>query len=262
LRSSASAGLALFDYENDKNYRLFIPCTDKKVYAYSSDGTLISGWKFSGSDYAVTQPVNHFRVDNKDFIVFGDDAYTYILDRKGEQRVKPLDILIKSRNNNYFLANNGAITNSYLLITDTSGTVCKLFFDGKIEKQQLAKFSAQHFFDFKDINADGANDYIFLDNNTLQVFRTDGSLLFEKKLGCTISQRPIYFNFSYDNRKIGLVSTEKGSIYLINKNGEVYKGFPLEGTTLFSIGYFDPTTSKFNLIVGGRNNFLYNYAVE
>jgi hypothetical protein len=262
LRAESTAGMALFDYENDKNYRIFIPCEDKMVYTYNADGTLISGWNFSGADYPVTQPVNHFRVTDKDYIVFGDRTSTYILDRKGEARVKTAEIIFKSPNNNYFLVNNNSLTDSYLITTDTNGFVCKIYFDGRVEKQEIKNFTAQHFFDFKDVNADGKSDYIFFDKNELYVYQSGGSLLFEKKFEENITQRPIYYNFSYNDRKIGLVSTEKNLIYLVNNDGKMYKDFPLEGTTLFSVGYFDPATSRFNLIVGGRNNFLYNYAVE
>jgi hypothetical protein len=86
--------------------------------------------------------------------------------------------------------------------------------------------------------------------------------LFKKDMKVPITQKPVYYHFSHNNRKIGLVSEEEEQIFLINNNGDMYKNFPLEGKTLFSIGYFDLTSSRFNLIVGGRNNFLYNYAVE
>ena len=32
--------------------------------------------------------------------------------------------------------------------------------------------------------------------------------------------------------------------------------------TLFSIGRFDKSGSNFNLFVGSKNNFLYNYSVS
>jgi hypothetical protein len=229
---------------------------------YSKEGTTISGWNFAGSDYIVTQPANHYRVSDKDFIIFGDKNYTYILDRKGDERVKLSESFSKSEYNNYYLFEQENSANSYFITTDTNGTICKIFLNGKVEKLKIKKFTAAHFFDFKDVNADGTPDYIFLDNNNLSVYKSNGELIFEKKFDGNITQRPVYYQFSYIDRKIGLVSDEKNTIYLLNNNGDQYKGFPLEGTTLFTIGYFDLTSSRFNLIVGGRNNFLYNYAVE
>lgn len=77
-----------------------------------------------------------------------------------------------------------------------------------------------------------------------------------------ISEPPIYFSFSASDRKLGIVDKVDNKIYLLNNTGELYKGFPLDGSTLFSIGYLENTVGQFNLIVGGRNNFLYNYSVQ
>ncbi len=87
LRSPATCGVSVFDYDNTRDYRLFIACEDKKIYAYTKEGTLVKGWSFGQSESEVTQPVNHFRIGDKDFLVFGDRFRTYILDRKGNTRV-------------------------------------------------------------------------------------------------------------------------------------------------------------------------------
>lgn len=261
LRSPATAGLSVFDYESNKNYRIFIPCENKRVYAYSKEGSIINGWKFQKSDYVVSQSVKHFRITEKDYIIFGDKASTYILDRKGNPRVVPENLFAKSTQNTYHRYESGNLDDSYFVTTDTTGKIHKIFPSGKIETQEVGKFSSQHFFDFKDVNADGKSDYIILDRKKLLVFDLDGDKIFEKSFKDEITQSPVYYHFSYTDRKIGVV-TDKDQIFLINNNGETYKGFPVEGRTQFTIGYFDLTTSRFNLIVGGRNNFLYNYAVE
>jgi hypothetical protein len=262
LHAKSTAGLAMFDYESDKNYRIIIPCDDKKVYVYSKEGTTITGWNFKGCDHIVTQPLNHFKASDKDYLVLGDENYTYILDRKGDERIKPSETFSKSPLNSYYFSEENSPEKSFFITTDTSGTICRIFLSGKVEKQSIKRFTSHHFFDFKDVDADGKSDFIFLDNNTLAVYKDNGKLIFEKTFDGNISQRPVYYNFSFSDRKIGLVSNENNTIYLLNNDGSLYKGFPLEGSTLFTIGYFDLTSNRFNLIVGGRNNFLYNYAVE
>ena len=262
LRSNASAGMALFDYDKNRNYRIFVPCENKQVYAYNQQGDVIDGWQFSGADHIVTNPVQHFRLAEKDFIVFADKNKTYILDRKGKDRVLVKTAFGKSKNNIFYSYNNGKIENSYLVTTDQQGQVIEVFFDGTVKTKKVGDFSSGHFFDFKDLNADGIQDYVYLDENQLFAFKSDGKKLFSLDIKEPISHRPVYYHFSHNNRKIGLVSEANEKIYLVNSNGEMYSGFPLEGKTLFSIGYFDLTSSRFNLIVGGRNNFLYNYAVE
>ncbi|HKJ42096.1 MAG TPA: DUF3352 domain-containing protein, partial [Sunxiuqinia sp.] len=88
FRSPATNGVALFDYNNNRHYRYFIACENNQVYAYDREGKLVKGWAFKGTDGTVTNPVKHFRVGNKDFIVCADHYKTYILDRRGDTRVK------------------------------------------------------------------------------------------------------------------------------------------------------------------------------
>ena len=147
-------------------------------------------------------------------------------------------------------------------MTDTAGIVNFIYFDGKTEKVNLGSFTAGHFFDFKDIDGDGNRDYIFLDNGSLKVIKHNKTRLFDYNFNEDIMHRPVYYHFSYSDRKLGIVSESKKLIYLINNDGSLYKGFPLRGSTLFSIGNFTSTASQFNLIVGSNENFLLNYIVQ
>jgi hypothetical protein len=262
LRSPATNGMSLFDYDNNKNYRIFIACEDRHVYAYAKDGSLISGWDFDKTESEVNQDINHFRIDNKDFIVFGDRLRTYILDRKGSVRVNVQDIFPLSLNNNYVLDEKENIEKSRIVTTDTAGVVHFIYFNGKIEKIKLGEFSYDHFFDFKDVDGDGNRDFIYLDKSYLRVFKYNKTKLFDYDFGENITLEPVFYYFSYSDRKLGVVSKSKNLIYLINNDGKVYKGFPLRGSTLFSIGYFSSSTSQFNLVVGSDENFLLNYIVQ
>jgi len=262
LREKASAGMALFDYENNKNYRIFIPCTDHLVYAYSKEGNLISGWSFTGSDYPIKSEIAHFRVFDKDYIVLTDKYRIWILDRRGSVRVKVNEMITKSEKNKFYMEASNTLESSRILTTDTSGNIVSVYFDGHVVTASIDECGSQHFFNFKDVDADGEKDYIFLDGNKLRVYKQNKSEIFSFDFPSAIVQRPIYFEFSATDRKLGLVDIEENKIYLLNNNGSIYKGFPLEGTTLFSIGNLDNTDSNFNLIVGGRNNFLYNYSVQ
>jgi hypothetical protein len=262
LREKASAGMSLFDYEGNKDYRIFIPCIDKNIYAYSKEGNIISGWQFPGSDHEVRTPLNHFRIDDMDYIVFGDDLKTYILDRRGSVRVQVKELIAKSINNSYYLENNGTLEKSRIVTTDTAGHVVSISFDGNVSNLDIGEFSSGHFFDFKDVNADGKKDYIILDRDNLSVIDQERSRILDFSFPNELSHRPIYFRFSYNDRKLGFVDKQDSKIYLINNDGSLYKGFPLDGNTLFSIGYLESPGGEFNLIVGGSNNFLYNYSVQ
>jgi hypothetical protein len=254
--------LSVFDYDGNRDYRLFIACEDKRVYAYSREGSLLDGWEFGQSESEVTQPVNHFKIGDKDFLVFGDRFKTYILDRKGNTRVEADTYFHRSANNNYQLNVSADALGPSFVATDTAGKVYFIGFNGIVKTVELGKFSNRHFFDFKDLDGDRKPEFIFLEDEKLIVFSNNQSKLFSFKFGESIVSKPLIYQFSGTDRKIGIVSRNENLIYLINNNGELYEGFPLQGNTPFSIGDFGDSLSRFNLIVGSGDNFLYNYRVN
>lgn len=263
LRSPATCGLSVFDYENTRDYRLFIACEDKRVYAYTGDGNLLSGWSFNETESEVTLPLNHFRIGDKDFLVFGDRLKTYILDRKGNTRVQVETYFPHSANNNYQLQIPLDGSSPSVVTTDTTGKAYFIGFTGEVRTVDFpGGFTNRHFFDLKDLDGDGQSEFIYLEGTKLTVFRSDKSKLFTYKFEEPILSRPQFYQFSASDRKLGIVSRFRNQIFLINNNGELYKGFPLQGNTPFSIGNFGDSLSRFNLVVGSRDNYLYNYRVQ
>lgn len=259
LPSKASAGMSLFDYDNNYNYRIFIPTKDKKVNLYNIKGRTVDGWEFDKAEHVVRQTIKHFRVDTKDYIVFSDGFRLYILNRRGHVRVRVNDLVYKSKNNQVYLDTHSE--KAKLVTTSEDGTIHKIFFDGTIEKQKIKDYDPDHFFDFNDVNADGNNDYIFLTNDKLEIYEQNGDEVFSKTFTFQPSHPPAYYHFSYKDRKIGITAKGINKIYLFNKDGTMYGGFPLQGNTPFSIGKLS-ATSRFNLIVGNNHNFLLNYSVQ
>ena len=99
LREPTTNGISLVDYDNNKNYRILVATADKKVYLYSKEGNVIPGWEFDKTEHIVKNKIQHFRIKDKDYIVFSDTLNTYILDRKGNSRVDLQEQFAKSRNN-------------------------------------------------------------------------------------------------------------------------------------------------------------------
>ena len=261
LRSPATCGMALFDYDNNKTYRILIACSDRKVYAYDKEGKLVPGWTVVSTESEVTSPVKHFRVGNLDYIVFGDKMKTYILDRRGVERINPGTYFEKPPEASYSLELNGT-NGPGVVTTDISGKIYFIHFNGKVSSVEIGTFSENHFFDYRDINGDGTNEFIFLDDNRLFVYNPDKALILQKNFNEKITERPSFYEFSSTDRKIGIVSRPDNLIYLLNNDGSVYEGFPLQGNTLFTIGYLGNTGRYFNLITGSRDNLLYNYQLK
>ncbi len=262
LRSPATNGLALFDYEQNRDYRIAVAGEDRGIYMYDKTGSLVRGWGFGKTEGRVNMTLNHFRVGSRDYIVFADHFTTYILNRRGEVRVRPEKHFPVAAHNNIILESNTTGIKPRLALTDSLGRVQFIYFDGTVETVELGTFTGGHYFDYSDLDGNGRREFIFVDGKELKVFGHDGSKKFSRSFKSPLSEAPVIYQFSYGNKKIGLVSRKLNELYLVNNDGSLYKGFPLLGSTPFSIGVISKTDSKFNLIVGSEENFLYNYSVQ
>jgi len=262
LRAPATNGMALFDYDKSRDYRIFIACSDQHVYLYDKKGNLVKGWGFDKTEGLVAQPVVFQRIGNKDYIIFSDEMRVYILDRRGADRVNPEKQFARSANNNLLYEGPRGGHEARLVVTDVEGTVMYLYFNGKVESKQIKKFGPDHFFEFQDLNKDGERDFIFMEDDRLEVFDSKGGELFNLKMDANITHPPAIYRFPGNEKKIGVVTRSREEIYLVNSDGSLYDGFPLRGRTMFSIGYLTSSNKEFNLLVGGDNLFLYNYRVK
>lgn len=262
LRSDATNPLALFDYDKSRDYRLFVATEDRKIYLYDIEGNMISGWRFGKTESMVTGKIQHFRVYDRDYIVARDKNRVYFLDRRGRERIRLKERLVLSPNNPLLLDMNIREERPRWISTDTAGNVRAIYLDGSVSSLLNRQMSPDHFFSMEDLTRDGIPEFLFVDGNELDVLKQDGKRLFNYKVKGGISDMPDIYKFSSSDVKIGVSDRSRNRIYLINSDGSLYEGFPLEGSTRFSIGYFKGSDSRFNLIVGSANSFLYNYSIE
>ncbi|MCK5135313.1 MAG: PQQ-binding-like beta-propeller repeat protein [Bacteroidales bacterium] len=262
LRSNATNPIALFDYDNGRDYRVFVAGEDRKIYVYDIEGNVVTGWKFGKTESTVTRALQHFRISENDYIVVSDNNRTYFLDRRGRERIKLKDRVVVSSQNPLTLDMNIREERPRWISTDTSGNVTCIYLDGSVSTLLKQKVSPDHFFRMQDMDKDGIPEFIFADGNELNVLYQDGKRLFGYRVRERISDMPDIYKFSASDIKIGITDRLRNRIYLINSDGSLYEGFPLEGSTRFSLGYFAGSDSRFNLIVGSANNFLYNYSIE
>jgi hypothetical protein len=262
LPSPATNGISVFDYDNDGNYRIFIACEDRSVTVRSKEGNIISGWEFPGTDHNVYNEIRFFRTGGRDHIVFADRHRVYITDRRGNIRVRPDRAFPVSGNNSIGYEGKTPLSEPRMAVTDTTGRVWHIYFDGRTEVIETDKYSPGHFFEFYDINGDGFSEYVILDRDRLDVYSRNGSLLISREFSVPISCAPAFYYFSANDRRIGVVSREKGQIFLVDSDGEICEGFPLAGNSAFTIGFLQDDRQNFNLIVASGNNFLYNYTLN
>ncbi|MBP8959987.1 MAG: hypothetical protein KBG40_06125, partial [Bacteroidales bacterium] len=97
LRVPAAGPASVFDYENNHDYRIFIPGDDRIIYVYDKYGRVVKGWKPFRTNTPVRTEIKFFRVSGKDYIVVADENSVYFLDRTGNVRLKTTEPVICAR---------------------------------------------------------------------------------------------------------------------------------------------------------------------
>lgn len=255
LRSPATNPLALFDYDNNRNYRIFIAGEDKMIYAYDRSGNVVKGWKPFRTVGTVRTEICWFRVSGKDYLVVSDETSVYFIDRAGNKRLDLKEPVTRAGGSAMRLTPGSEPT---VVFTAPDGTIQHIYFDGSVKKYNLRNFTSDHSFDIFDINGDGFMEYIFIDKGILYLYDHNRSEMFTREFDSERLGGPINFIFSSADRKIGVFDINKKLIYLIDRYGRTMAGFPLRGASMFSIGKLSEK-GGWNLIVGGTDSFLYNY---
>ncbi|HZK94571.1 MAG TPA: hypothetical protein VFC67_10215 [Prolixibacteraceae bacterium] len=261
LRSAATNSVSVVDYDRNGDYRFFIACKDHKIYLYNKKGGIITGWKPEKTENDVFKPVQFFRVENKDYIVFTDKNRGYILDRKGKTRVVIKGEISYSRNP--FTLEPGSVKRMARLVTsDSKGDIISVGFDGSVMRFPTRKFSSDHYFIYDAFNPEKKRDFIFVDGDSLVVFDAAVNKIFTKKFNYSIDLPPALYTFPDKSRRIGIADSTENRIYLFNTDGSICKGFPLEGNSGFAIDFSGRENDQYNLITGSSEGYLNNFLIK
>lgn len=263
FREKATCGVSVFDYDNNKDYRYFVACADRKIYAYNKEGKILDGWEQFQTDHLVTQPIQHFRNEGKDYIVASDKMKDYILHRRGIIRVTTDAVYEHNERNTIYLEERTRQHGPRLVATDTNGTLHYTDLEnGNNHTLNLHKTNNDFYFVSANIDANEAYEYIVAEGSLLQIYDAGGKRIMKHEFEHQITHRPNIYNFPGGIAKIGITTSSANKIHLIDIQGNTHEGFPLNGCTEFSIGFISTDRSNFNLLVGSPDGYLYNYYVE
>ncbi len=259
LPVEASNGLAVFDYQNTKDYRILLCGTDKLVYNFTIKGNETEGWNRHRTDNLVTKPVEHLVADDKDYIILTDVKGTVrILDRQGRVRVPLAGDLQKSPTSDIYC--NRTNRKGIMMTSSKDGKLLYITSDGQTAQTDFGDFGENHFFLYEDFNQDSDPDFIYLDGNELRIFDKFKKDLFAYTFMNEIKQKPMFFNITRNRRLLGIVSETSRKIYLIDKNGTMVSSSGIIGETPFDVGSL-LNNNEINLVTGVGNT-LFNYSLK
>ncbi len=236
LKSKATSPLAIFDYDNKRDYRLAIACANGEIYNYRYDGSSTKGWKYKNSGRPVTS-MTHLKIKDKDYIfALEDRGNIHLLKRNGKSRYDSKAVAKHYSGNGYYFIKGNTIESTKMIYPDTLGNIVLSQFDKHDAEQSLTGFSAGSTIVVGDVNGDNKDDFVIVDERDLVVYDDEFQRIFRvHHEGNLIPEARIY-RFSSVDRKLGVAVEGSDEILLYDSSGELETGFPKKGNGLFTIG--------------------------
>ena len=256
LASNATNEVTPLDYVNNRNYRIIIGCEDNMVYNYDITGTKTKGWEYKSENSPAKGRVWHFVISNKDYIVVPlKNGKVKVIQRNGKDRLIFENKLAVSGNAIY-LKKASSLDKTVLTTIDSLGNVSQLFFNGKTSLILNDDAKQNTKFNYFDYNSNKQNDFVFVNDKSIKVLDPEKKVLYDNEFETTITYAPQQFKLADKTTKLGVV-TEK-EIYLINTNGAIEDGFPLAGSTPFSISDINNDNTSNLVVAHGKMLYTYN----
>tara|TARA_Y100000991_G_scaffold136957_1_gene103263 strand:+ start:178 stop:2046 length:1869 start_codon:yes stop_codon:yes gene_type:complete len=205
--------VSIFDYDKNKNYRLLITQSNE-LFMFDIKGSRVKGFDYKKSSEIITKP-KHFRIANKDIIVFKTLNKLLILNRRGKIRIKP-EKKYKYSNEEVYQYKN------YLITTSDKNEILKISTDGKISVEKTIAFNSLIVANYDHIVILEKNLLSNLENNTeIQFGKFDKLKIFKLN----------------KNDFIRFHDVQNNKLYFLNSKLIIQKGFPIysKGSTDFNV---------------------------
>tara|TARA_B100001758_G_scaffold247942_1_gene268818 strand:- start:24581 stop:27169 length:2589 start_codon:yes stop_codon:yes gene_type:complete len=239
LPFSTQMGHSLFDYNQNKKYRIFIVGEDNILYNLNKKGEQVNGWKYTKSNNKIVRKPIHFTVEGKDFILNAtNNTTTKLVARNGSDRV--------IFSNPHIFTNKVQISDLgelYAITNDKKLWVGKV--DGSSMTYELPKLLTTS------VVLSYNNGFYVTNKNSISYYNDTITKDITLNLDAQIN------SVSSFDKYIAIVTNS--SLYLL-KNNKIVKGFPINSEGLFNISDID-NDGKIN-IINIKKGFVYNYEID
>lgn len=147
LVDSASCGLALMDYDSNRNYRILMPLVEGSLLNYDVSGKAVDGWQHGEeSDFLsiyrgavkdpIVSPPTHYVIGKKDYILCQHQSgHIRFLARDGHARFSPELLLKNALPSQTTLIAGRTIEESILMYRTNTGSIRSMAFFGTDEER-------------------------------------------------------------------------------------------------------------------------------
>ena len=257
LPSPATAGIAVFDYDNNKDYRILFPSEDRRIYNYTLNRRPVTGWYYNKSAHIIESPLQHIRLDGRDYIFAIDNQGNLeILNRRGMPGINPSPRLKVNAAARVFA---GTIADDpHFVVAGDRGELNLIRPNGSIEKFAPDTFSHHHQFVYSDIIPDREMEMVYLDDGILSLRNFSQRLLFSIPLSGNEKSHLSIVNLEDKGNLISVIDLERKLIFMVDITGRLVAPFPVSGNKAF---FFDRNRDNNWTFVTGIDNMLVCYQI-
>ncbi len=232
--------LAVFDYDNNRNYR-FLIAQDRSLLMYNNRGQRLNGFTLKKVNANIIAPPKHIRLQSKDYILIPLENNTLkIVSRTGKDRVK-----VKGK---IALTNNGVF--SYLntfATTDQGGNLIQVDTKGNKVASSL-NLAPNHRIDAT------TKTLVTLSENTLNIKGIPVNLPY----GEYTPPKIFYLN---NTLYFSTTDTTDQKVYLFYSNGKAVEGFPVYGKSAVDLSNSDKDKAL-EMVVATEDNSILIYEIN
>jgi len=253
LKANATTGLGYINFEEKETPLLLVACDNLSIYNYKVNGEIDNDWKTDHLKDTLTGNFVPFTCDGRNMICFADEGKNLrLIDKRGNWIVKFKDKLPALYNDVFYLDIKKSLNTSAVFVTDENGIVYRYNFKGVFDKfELLPKVSKNYFFTYADIDNDGKGDFIFADNNRLNVLNKDKTIKFDFSFNSNVNGPAQLLQLNDSTSKLAVSTSDEG-LFIFDSNGNLNRGISLAGKTPISITSIDKGKFYFAVTTFGR----------
>ena len=159
---------SLFDYDRKRDYRIFYPGKDGKIYNITLRGLELPDWTQPVVRDMVKKPM-YWRTTGKDYLLFlNSEGKLSITDRRGRIRISIPDIFRQSANAEIF--ENKTNSKGLFLTASKDGKLAYITADGVISYSDFGNFGTNPWFFYTDFDGDNSLDFLFAGNGKIGIY--------------------------------------------------------------------------------------------
>ncbi len=249
LPSEATSEMTLFDYDNDKDYRIFIACKNNSIYNYSIHGKKQEKFATVKTENEVVLPVQYVKVGASDYLVALDkEGKIYTFSRKGVGRIGLRNRAIANCQAFYVDANNSVNSTYIVYVDDKSALINKISFADKKEIIKLNSEVENAAVNFCLVDDNRSMDLVLTKNSSVMAYSFSGNLIAEKNSFLNLGRSDFFSDESHS--VFYSLSEEQKDLVVSDQIKGTTRVFPATALPLTSNLFKD--NKKYLIITNGK----------